>query len=612
MKLIKKQHIAVILAILLIFPLFPNNIDTYAEQVSEIDIVPVEGGLVKGTASDTEGVQIFKGIPYADDTSGENRFKAPQRVKPWEGVKLCDHWGNRFMQRESVYTPGTFDYAENCFPLVYGTEGIPEMSENALCLNLYTPAKTTSDNLPVLFYLHGGGFTGGNASHASFNASRIAKKGIIVVEIQYRLGAFGWLSLPELTEEGLVDFNGNPVLDDNGNPVKTSGNYAILDCIKGLQWVHDYIQGFGGNPEQITIAGGSAGAMICRALLKLNPVIRDGLFQGAILQNGLDGLLTEYSNGEMVLPYQTLQDAECENAARLQDMLGDSNATVTNLRSLTSNEFFEYKATPTDTTNGDLFTIYGINHNIVLDGYLFTKESVDLTRDGALDGIQLIIGGTTNEATAWGTILPFTLGVFYPITADTFANSLRDAFGAGGETITILGNTYTNTMVADSYQVTSDEQAFPAFQKAYSESILMKYIVSANHLNQLSNSSSGNVYVYSFDHQPPLGEGFTDFGAYHGCETWYSLNSLREGQKEWTDADYQLSEIMSSYIANFVKTGNPNGCGLPKWETCLVRNGSKFMYFSDGTGKMKNQTENIVADIGFKRAYIQKTTLQQD
>ena len=322
-----------------------------------------------------------------------------------------------------------------------------------------------------------------------------------------------------------------------------------------------------------------------------------------MLRSSLDGLLTEYSDGSAVLPYQTLEEAQAENATRLKGMLSDTS--VANLRTLSSTEFFDFKAEPTDTTQGDLFTIYGINHNIIIDGYLFTEESVNLSRKGALDGINVMLGGTTNEASAWGAALPFTLGVFYPITKDTFADSLRDAFGAGGETFSIGNETYCNTLAADSYHVTTDEEAFPAFQKAYSDSILMRYIVSATYLNNPMHDSS-NVYVYSFNHQPPLEESFSDAATYHGCDTWYCLNSLRDGQKEWTDSDYQLAETLSSYTANFVKTGNPNGKGLPIWNTCSVQNAASFMYFDNGTGMMRCHTNNIASDIGFKTAYLKK------
>ena len=288
-----------------------SGITAFASEAAAVDVVTVEGGQVQGVESDTEGVKVFKGIPFAADTSGENRWKAPQAVETWDDVKVCDTWGDQVMQRSAAELNPVGGFWGDEF--YFDDEYSPEISEAGLNLNVYTPAKSTDEKLPVLVYIHGGGNNHGHASEREFNASKLAEKGIVVVCVQYRVSMYGFLTLPGLSAE-----------NENG----ASGNYAVQDLVKALEWVKGNIAEFGGNPDQVTISGQSAGAMNVTALLR-SPLAK-GLFQNAIVQSGFSGLLT----AEGTLPYANMKDVQA--AAEPSDKSGNGTSRRDNIRRISS------------------------------------------------------------------------------------------------------------------------------------------------------------------------------------------------------------------------------------------------------------------------------------
>ena len=225
------------------------------------DTLTVEGGIIRGIPSEAPGVTVFKGIPYAAAPVGELRWKAPQPVTPWEGVRVCDSFGAIAWQNGN--TPGTF-YGDEFY-----WEGTPECSEDCLFLNVWAPTKTLNSKagLPVAFWIHGGAYMNGYGHEVTMDGDEWAKRGVILVTINYRLGPLGFLSHPDLTAE-------------QGQ----SGNYGTMDQIAALRWVHNNIAVFGGDPSRVTILGQSAGAMSVKTLM-ISPLSRD-LISGAIIQSG--------------------------------------------------------------------------------------------------------------------------------------------------------------------------------------------------------------------------------------------------------------------------------------------------------------------------------------
>ena len=320
-------------------------------------------GDIQGGPSDTEGVTVYKGVPFAQPPVGELRWKAPQDLtETWDGVRVCDKWGNQAMQPEDLNPVGEFWGDEFYFDEAYN----PEISEDCLYLNVYAPEHAEDELLPVMVWIHGGGYDHGHASEMEFNASKLAAQGIIVVCIQYRVNLFGFLALPELSEES-----------ENG----VSGNYGTLDQIKALEWVNENIEGFGGDPDNVTICGQSAGAMSVTALLSTD--MTDGLFHRAIIQSGFGGYAAPGS-------YTSLESKEegCQTA--IEEAFSEG-ITLEELREMDASAFME------DDIYNALKRAAGSN---AMDGYVFTEESVDLTSEGALDGIDIMIGGTADEYTS--------------------------------------------------------------------------------------------------------------------------------------------------------------------------------------------------------------------
>ena len=423
----------------------------------------------------------------------------------------------------------------------------PAISENGLNLNLYTPAKSVDDNLPVLVYIHGGGNNHGNASEMEFNAAKLAAKGIIVVEVQYRVSMYGFLTLPGLSAE-----------NENG----ASGNYAVQDLVKALEWVQEYIAGFGGNPDQVTISGQSAGAMNVTALLR-SP-LAEGLFQNAIIQSGFAGLLTAQGTPAYA-DMETVQTQAEETVKAAMGLPEDttSEELVTELRSHDAAYYMETMSAVDDTQT--LYTaITNASSTYVIDGYVFTEESVDLSREGALDGINIMIGGTSDEVTSLAGDPEGTMDL------DAFAEAMTATYGEG---------------YGEAYAPADEKEAYRLQLRSSSDSAFAMYVISAEYVQ---NRSDTDIYVYYFNQNLP---GHADpvrdeefYGSFHSSELWYFFNSMRdvEGQRQWTEADYNLADQITSYIANFVKTGDPNGEGLAEWTVCSSENEGTYMWWANG------------------------------
>jgi para-nitrobenzyl esterase len=532
-----------------------------ASASSGIDVVKVEGGRVSGVETDVKGVKLFKGVPFAGPTSGANRFKPPQPVISWEGVKASDSWGDRQIQPPNNNPVGTFWGDEFYFDTAY----TPKVSEDAQRLNVWTPAKSTSEKLPVYVWIHGGGNHHGHASEMEFVASKLAAKGIIVVSLQYRVGALGYLALKELSAE---------------SPHGVSGNYGILDIIKTLQWVHDNIAAFGGDPSSVTVGGQSAGAQ--NATMLLRTPLAKGLFKRAVLESGFQGFLP--------VPMMDLKEREAANQKAADGVFGKPTS-LADLRAMTIDDFATNK-----TADGKLL-IYNALHGatntapttpFTLDGYVFTKDSVDLLRPGALDGYDIMIGGTSDEYASLDN------GPDKQFSAEELATAMQK-----------IG--YDDSWKAV-YRPSGDLEAYRMSLRAKSDYFLQDYLVSAEYAK--AHNTRLNIYSYYFNTSPP-GRNSEFYGAFHSSDLWYFFNSIRDmpGQRSWTGADHRLAETMSSYLANFVKTGNPNGEGLSHWEQTSAANKGAFMWFRDGYARLVNETPYADRDELNRKTVLRKANL---
>lgn len=440
--------------------------------------VQTQSGLVQGVANESGTVVAFKGIPYAAPPVGDLRWREPQPPQSWEGVRDAGEFCESCIQNRiySHITTGTGPWTEE-FMVQNG------IGEDCLFLNIWTPAKKASDNLAVFVYIHGGGYTEGSGAIDVYDGEELAKKGIVVVTINYRLGVLGFLAHPELTAE---------------SPHRASGNYGLLDQLAALKWIKANIAAFGGNPDLVTISGQSAGAGSVRSLIA-SPLAA-GYFQRAITQSGStytgSGSSTSLSDGE-----KTGLEFAAEKGA----------SSLAELRTIPAEDLIA--AIPGQPM---------MRFRPVLDGYLLTDDYIDVFANGEQNDTPFITGMN------------------------------RDETRYSGEKSAV----YFNLYLADA----GGDSALAERTAAQEISRLNAYLW----LEHRAKTSSTNGYIYYFDRAIPWPE-HPEFGAFHTGEVPYVFDNLKMLDRPWTAVDTMVADIVSSYFANFVKTGDPNGEGLPVW-----------------------------------------------
>lgn len=450
---------------------------------------------------DNHSIARFSGIPYAQPPIGELRWKEPQPALDWTGILKADHFRSSPMQKH-VFSDMTFR--------------ADSISEDCLYLNVWTPSKSHMDKLPVLVYFYGGGFVAGDGSEYRYDGESLAQKGIVTVTINYRLGVFGFLAHPELTKE---------------SPHHASGNYGLLDQYAALLWVKKNIAAFGGDPAKITIGGESAGSMSVSAQMA-SPLSKD-LIAGAIGESGAiikpTGTPISLEQGEQ----NGLKFAQSAGAASLAD-----------LRAMPASQLLDAAAKP------DAFRTTAI-----IDGYFLPKSPADLFAAGAQAHVPLLVGWNSTE-------VPYMsiMGDETP-TPENYGNKIRQLYGADADNI---GKLYPGS--------TQDEVIRSATALASDRFIVFSTWKWAD----LQAKTGGQpVYGYIFSHPRPatvaVAQGKTQAtplwpGAFHASEIEYALGNLATNKVyAWTPDDYKVSATMEAYFANFIKTGNPNGAGLPDW-----------------------------------------------
>ncbi len=469
-----------------------------------------EGELVAGSTN----VSVFRGLPYAAPPVGENRWREPQPAASWAGVRPADRFAPRCVQRG--FAPGADQ---------------PQTSEDCLYLNLWTPASTSTAALPVLVWIHGGGFFGGSGGDMSYTGTNLASRGAVVVTINYRLGVFGFFAHPALTAE---------------SPNHSSGNYALLDMIAALQWVKTNIAAFGGNPDNVTIVGESAGAQSVGVLIA-SP-LSSGLFKRGILQSS--GWLGFNINAQ-----PRLADREAQGIQQMQKF---GAANIAQLRQAGSQQIFE-KLPNTGTIN--------------VDGYLLPKDASQIFAAGTQQPVDVLAGSNSNEAAFFGNG-PQTIKALHEYAS---------RFGSLAENFARL------------YPAADDSKAQATHYKAFSAEMAWH----VRKLAQYQSERGHHAYAYYFSHIPP---GQEQRGAAHVAELAYMFNQ-HEQNPAWTAVDHALSDQMARYWVNFAATGNPNGKELPTWADYNPNNRNSVMSFADKAAAMKDAIPSTAEMAFFDKAY---------
>jgi para-nitrobenzyl esterase len=355
---------------------------------AQLSVVKTENGQVSGFKSGD--ISIFKGIPFADPPVGELRWKAPAPVKNWTGILKCEKFSASPMQRKPV-------------PFMMWTEEFitpPEnLSEDCLYLNVWTPAKKAKDNLPVFVWIYGGGFNSGSAACAVYDGEEMAKKGIVFVSINYRVGVLGFMAHPELSGESLN---------------KVSGNYGLLDQVAALEWIKKNIEAFGGDPQKVTIAGQSAGSMAVCALVS-SPMAK-GLFRGAIAESG--GILVGRMTG-------TLANAEKSGQAFMEKMKA---ANIEELRKKSADELINA----------------GGNFGPVADGYVIPADVFAAFQNGSYNDVAMIAGWVTGDGSLMGN---------QTLTVEKYQEQAKKNYGEKADEFLKLFPGTTNDQVSSSMKL---------------------------------------------------------------------------------------------------------------------------------------------------------------
>jgi para-nitrobenzyl esterase len=451
---------------------------------AQLSVIQTENGLISGYKSGD--ISIFKGIPFAAPPVGDLRWKAPQPVKNWTGVLKCQEFSASPMQSKPV-------------PFMMWTEEFitspDKLSEDCLYLNIWTPGKSVKDKLPVFVWIYGGGFSSGSAACAVYDGEEMSKKGVIFVSINYRVGVLGFLAHPELSNES-----------EN----KVSGNYGLLDQVAALKWIKKNIEGFGGDPQKVTIAGQSAGSMSVCALVA-SPLAK-GLFSGAIAQSG--GLLGGRMN-------RSLSEAEKSGLAFMDKM---KTANIEELRHKSAEELIAA----------------GGSFGPVSDGYVIPNDVFAAFKNGQFNDVSMMAGWVTGDGSLMGV---------QNLTPEKYKKQALEKYGEKAEEYMKLfpGNT--------------SEEVIASLKKIG----LIQFAALPAHL--WAGFSKSKAYIYEFTHVPVDKPDFPNYGAFHTSEVPFALHTLHLWNRPWREVDFAVENTMSDYWVNFIRTGSPNGEGLPIWGT---------------------------------------------
>ncbi|HEV3208456.1 MAG TPA: carboxylesterase family protein [Terriglobales bacterium] len=435
-------------------------------QRSETPITRTESGAISGVVED--GLRIYKGVPFAAPPISDLRWRPPVPVTPWTDIRKADAFAPACMQ-DGVSMKG---------------ETPPTVSEDCLYLNIWTPAKSSQERLPVIVWIYGGGYINGSASMPLYWGDRLAHKGVIVVTIAYRLGPLGFLAHPELTRE---------------SPHHSSGNYGLMDQIAALEWIQRNIAAFGGDPKTVTIAGQSSGA-ISASLLMASPRAK-GLFQRAIGESG--GLFEPVQ----LAPKYLLANAEHD---------GEKYAA-----SLGATSLQELRRLPAARLTGNAD---GIVHPVI-DPCLLPASPYEAFTSGQQNDVPLLIGSNAEEARSLTDVSH--------VKAATFDSDLEHSFGQ-----------LPPALIA-AYPHTTDEEARQA-RLDLERDLRFGWDMWAWARVQ-ARTGQNPVFYYSFRQQPPFPAGsvYEGWGASHFAELWYVFDHLDQEAWSWTKADRRLVEEVS-------------------------------------------------------------------
>jgi para-nitrobenzyl esterase len=460
--------------------------------------VKIDSGVIEGGLNADSTLRVFKSVPFAAPPVGNLRWQPPQPVKHWTGVRKATEFG------------------AHCMQAVVFNDILPrgkEMSEDCLNLTVWTPAKPDSKRLPVYVWFYGGGFAAGAEDEPRYDGESLARQGIVVVNVNYRLGVFGFLAHPELTKESAHH---------------ASGNFGMLDQVAAIEWVKRNIAAFSGDPGRITVGGESAGSLSVSALMA-SPLSRDlihqaigesGAFFGSVGGNAIPSLATAEKQGEKfaaAAAASSLADLRAKPAADLLAVASKQNS--------------------------------GFNFWPSVDGYFLPEDPQKIYAEGRQAHVPLLAGWNKDEVRMMVTLSPVKP------SAKTFRDQLTQQFKNKSDEALKL------------YPASTDEQTIQSAGDLTSDNFI---VYSTWKWIEEQAKTGKPVYRFQFDRPVPIAAAMRNtrlktIGAAHATELEYVFNMLDSKKAEWTSEDRKTATAMNEYWANFISTGDPNRAGLARW-----------------------------------------------
>ncbi|MBQ1899156.1 MAG: carboxylesterase family protein [Ruminococcus sp.] len=489
------------------------------------EIITLSQGDLQGVYNADKSVEVFAGIPYAKPPVGELRWKEPQDAEPWDGVLLADRFAPMGMQPRNL--PIYYSLAQiigyHDYKITLDDNYTEPVSEDSLYLNIRKPAGKLS-KAPVLVYVHGGSLQTGQPWYADYSGEGLAKEGVITVNMGYRLGIFGYFADEELAAESA-----------NG----TTGNYGMLDQIKALEWVRDNISAFGGDPDNVTLAGESAGAASVSALCT-SPLAK-GLFRRVILESSTTASVHPPHS------FRTL-DEELETGKATKEKLGCS--TVAELRALSAEQLVDEAQ---------------VHHHMTVDGYALTETPYESYQKGMHNEEAILHGYNEEESAAFI--------MFDRANMKNYEQKIRAYFGEYSDDLLKL------------YPASTDEEADLYWAEIYG-AVFFDYPHYC--LNRLAAQNDIPVYEYLFAKKNGR------IGNWHSGEEVYCYGNIPDDSTLYDSRDRELSAQMLGYWKSFSENGDPNAGGLPEWKE--NRGSDSVMYFGDTT-EMMSEREHALFEI---------------
>jgi para-nitrobenzyl esterase len=466
------------------------------------DAIKTESGFISGVPGRDTSITAFKGIPYAEPPVGSLRWTQPRAPHPWTGVRKANHFSDGCSQ---VFPKGNFPKSEDC-----------------LYLNVWTPTKAGAAALPVMVWIHGGGLQVGCSCEPLYDGEELAKKGIVVVTLNYRLNIFGFYAHPELVKE---------------SPHHAAGNYGLLDQLAALQWVQRNIRAFGGDPQKVTIFGQSGGAF--SVIAQVASPLSSGVFRAAISESGGVGA------GFMRSTLPSLQDSEVESS-KVAESLGAHS--LAQLRALPAEKLLQA----------------GGFRQASVDGWFLPESPVDLYADGKINRVPVILGSNSDEAQHF---------LHSALSAKGYTEEATKKYGSDAEKFLVL---YPGD--SDQFAKVSQQRQF-ADRTAFGEQKLAIEITHAGAKAYLYYFAYVDEGGYNAE-PPTLG---LRLGADHGAELPYVFGLLNHWKTSVPDQDIKGQNIVMQYWTKFAKSLDPNADELPAWRPFSSKS-DEVMVFDKNVG----------------------------